>query len=219
MLARFFFRAEIVYQAVADEIGAHCTKVIRTMNLANPLNGYTSVFTAYVSSMRVLHNLFAFLNRNYLPHAREVGRADHSLCIYDLAMLIWRDVVLRRCVDRLVRDATADGIVEYVVAVLESSKKMFFDRGGNHTDPVIATFAELQQRLQAEPIVFEPRVRSGWTKQSHHSCCASTRDAVRTLLLVRQRLKVNPEAVASAYLPRDSLLDTWSQVAKFLPRR
>jgi hypothetical protein len=182
----------------------------------NPLMTYASALTAYASAVRVTNKLFGYVNRQlFVIHTI---RNPDNVAIGDTAMVIWRDVVLRRCIDHLVRDATRPrGRADDVAAVLESSKKMYFGPNGGALLVEFATIVELQRRLEADPVRFKPLVRPGWTKQSHRSCCVGTRDAVRTLLLVRQRLKVDPKSPARADLPRDGLLDTWWLVAKFLP--
>jgi hypothetical protein len=206
---------KVLFDAVVDEIRERCTRVSGSLSRAgSPLVTYTAAFTAYASSMRKISGIFAYLNRLY------VARADDRrvMCLAAIATAIWRDVVLRKCIDRLVRDAAMGGSTDHAAEVLETSnKKMFFDAKGNRLVVDISTLSELQKRLKAEPVMFELFFRPGWTKKSHHMCSDGTRDAVTTLLLVRQRLKVKHDGVAD--IPRGSLFDTWWQIAKFLPTR
>jgi hypothetical protein len=161
--------------------------------------------------------MYSYINRYFVPRVRQEDEDSYfSMFVAESAMVVWRDVVLRSCIDRLVQDAAAGGSADHAAELLESStKRMFFDSKGNQLAVDVATLFELQQRLEAEPIMFEALLRPGWTKRSHHSCSDGTRNAVTTLLLVRQRLKVRPEGVAD--IPRESLFDTWWQIAKFLP--
>ena len=140
-----------------------------------------------------------------------------KLSIFDAAMEVWRDVILRRCIGRLARNAASGGRADDVATLLENATNMFFEL--NELEHVVfANISDLEQRLLAEPVVHEPWAARWWTKQSHHGCNTSTRDAIHTLMLVRQRLKANPKAPTATDVPQDSLLQTWTLIASFLER-
>jgi hypothetical protein len=140
----------MMYKAIIVEIRAHCTTQLnRVMASESPIDAYASVFAAYVVAMRrISSTAFFYLNKK-LKEEFVVGDRD----VNDTAMVIWRDIVLRGCIDKLVQDATTGGSADHGAAVLELSKKTFDYDGID-----ITTFTDLKKHLEGEGLRFEHNV-------------------------------------------------------------
>ena len=199
-----------------------CTEAFLNVE-SQPLSTYTAAFDAYggcrSSFSHAINRICAYLNRLYADRDRGRGKLN----VYSMAMEVWRDVLLRRYLIRIVDGDAQEGHAspdnDFAV-LLDNAQKMFFDRT-HPNEPVLPDFTtleEVQQRLLAEPVRYEPCVpQSWWTKENHHLSMDATREAVRTLLLIRQRFAVSPKADRAASLPQNCLLHTWDEIAKFLP--
>jgi len=213
-----------LYNAVIDSFRVRCSEEFLAVE-SQPLSTYAAVFDAYggcrASFGHGMDVICAYLNRGCM------SPPNLKLTVYNAAMEVWRDVVLRRYLTQILARGAQEGHAspdDDIAVLLKSAKKMFFDRSQPHEiTPLLIDFStleELQQRLLAEPVRHEPCVpQSGWTRENHHLSIVATREAVHTLLLVRQRFKANPKAASVTSLPQDCILDTWSLIASFLPCR
>jgi hypothetical protein len=98
-----------LYRALVDEMCAWCSQVYRVLIAVDAVDlpsAYIAAFGAYVKSTRKLTFIFSGLTEHWCPSAR-VCAHSWSGGGRQLAILVWRDVVLRQCIGPLVRACSA----------------------------------------------------------------------------------------------------------------
>lgn len=92
-----------LYDKVIEFLREHCTKLLEE---GSPKAGdevlkfFADSWAMYTFSAKVLNNLFAYLNRHWVPRAREEGRKD-VYEIYKLTLVVWRDYLFMPLKDQI----------------------------------------------------------------------------------------------------------------------
>jgi hypothetical protein len=61
----------------------------------NPTHGYHEVFTSFLRVAKASQGVFAYMSRHHVARMRDSG-CTQVIDLEDIAMLMWRDIVLRR---------------------------------------------------------------------------------------------------------------------------
>lgn len=181
---------EVLYRVAESELHAscqHCRWQVQTAQ--DPVEAYEAVFGRYLFNVKVVNNVLAFPNRHWTPQHRETTR---RVCFeaLELAMVLWRDTVLRGSDGIMVRlaraVATASPAAEASLCSSFDAVLGTHDASGRSSGRVAggSTVAGAQGALDSLPVYYNASRCSYWTRLVHRQCSRTVQDVALTLILV-----------------------------------
>jgi len=118
------------------------------MSSEDPIATYAAAFSAYTAATRKANSLLSYIGLHWIPRAKE-ERVPFDMPLPDAVIAVWRDVVLRQCIGRLLRDAAEGRSDSHATELLQRRRP----RAGD-----ARLIRHAQQRIKTEPVVFKPWV-------------------------------------------------------------
>jgi hypothetical protein len=236
----FFFedrRGRQLYDGLVMELRKWCSHIYcwHIQHAEQSMVAYVRIAEHYDRVAKQLHRIFAYLQRHWLPRIRERKGGNQYVGIYTAAFGVWRDVVLRRGIGRLV--APIHPTPQNGAAMSESVLTLFNNGeedgdGDGRKRKRCDTLDALRGELDARVVRHKP-VPCSWfdpegppTRVEFRRCYTDTRAAVLTLLLIGHRrangateavegdLQVHQPVVLATQF---NAVHVWILIASFLP--
>eukprot|EP00040_Diaphanoeca_grandis_P034515 m.214250 g.214250 ORF g.214250 m.214250 type:complete len:323 (+) comp33171_c0_seq20:259-1227(+) len=192
-------RTKVLFATYESHIITKCVDCLgEIVAHPNPTHGYHEVFTSFLHVVKTTGRVFAYMSRIVVTRMREAG-CTQVIDLEDIAMLLWRDIVLRRLVSMrrngqsllhgLRMDDTASLPVDKLEEELSRRQHVFwqYDSKGNRQQLVQR---KNEQEIQTFLIdtettfVINPLINPFWTKSDHQHCCQQTRQVVAIILTI-----------------------------------
>eukprot|EP00037_Helgoeca_nana_P027736 m.320182 g.320182 ORF g.320182 m.320182 type:complete len:291 (-) comp27588_c1_seq32:3766-4638(-) len=225
-----------LYDGLVMELRKWCSHIYcwHIQHAGKSMVAYVRVAEHYDRAANQLHRIFAYLQRHWLPQMRYEG-GNQYVGIYTAALGVWRDVVLRRCIGRLV--APIHPTPQNGAAMFESVLTLFNNgeedsEGDGRKRKRCDTLDALHGELDARIVRYKP-VPCSWfdpegppTRVEFRQCYTDTRAAVLTLLLIGHRRANSASEAAEGDLQvhhsvvlatQFNAVHVWILIASFLP--